>query len=88
MYYSAVQLQMYSPEKFCRYNMFNHHFFNGPQSHDVFERFLTEDSGKRVAMVMDPPFGGMVEALAASVSSIEKTWQEFSGIKNDKKGNG
>ena len=60
--------------------MFNHHFFSGPQSHDVFERFLTEDSGKRVAMVIDPPFGGMVEALAATVSKTEKTWQNVSGI--------
>ena len=30
-------------------------------------------------MVIDPPFGGMVEALAASINSIEKTWQEISG---------
>ena len=30
-------------------------------------------------MVIDPPFGGMVEALAASIGSIEKTWQEVSG---------
>ena len=60
--------------------MFNHHFFSGTKAEDVFNRFVTEDSGKSVAMVIDPPFGGMVEALAASVSKIEKKWQNLSGI--------
>lgn len=78
-------LQMYSPEKFCRYNMFNHHFFTRRQSNEVFERFLSEEPGKRVAMVMDPPFGGMVEALAASVRSTEKTWQKLSGHNNEQR---
>ena len=30
-------------------------------------------------MVMDPPFGGMIEALAATVCKIEKKWQLISG---------
>ena len=61
--------------------MFNHYFFSGTWSEDIFKKFITEDSGKRVAMVIDPPFGGMVEALASTVSKIEQQWQlNSSGI--------
>ncbi|XP_060076756.1 rRNA N6-adenosine-methyltransferase ZCCHC4-like [Ylistrum balloti] len=69
--------QMYPVAKFCRYNMFNHHFFE-EKSTDVFRQFLLEESGKRVAMVMDPPFGGMVEALAATYNKISQQWQALS----------
>ncbi|KAK3607860.1 hypothetical protein CHS0354_038289 [Potamilus streckersoni] len=67
--------QVYPPSLFCQYNMFNHHFFDGKSSEKVFRKFLTEDNGMNVAIVMDPPFGGMVEALAATVKKIEHTWQ-------------
>ena len=60
--------------------MFNHYFFSGTRSEDIFQKFITEDSGKRVAMVIDPPFGGMVEALACSISKIDQQWQLSSGI--------
>lgn len=76
--------QMYSPQEFCRYNMFNHYFFCGEESKEIFEKFITEDPEKRVAMVIDPPFGGMVEALASSISKIEKMWQKVSGFTSEK----
>lgn len=76
-------LQVYTPQKFCQYNMFNHYFFSGTRSEDIFKKFITEDYGKRVAMVIDPPFGGMVEALACSISKIDQQWQLSSGYNSE-----
>ncbi|CAG2223925.1 rRNA N6-adenosine-methyltransferase ZCCHC4 [Mytilus edulis] len=39
--------QIYPPEKFCRYNMFNHYFFNDTTSETVFTNFLIESDDKR-----------------------------------------
>ncbi|KAJ8304059.1 hypothetical protein KUTeg_017642, partial [Tegillarca granosa] len=66
---------------FCRYNMFNHHFFDGGKSEDVFKKFVKETGKSNVAMVIDPPFGGMVEALAASINSIITTWRQESNTR-------
>ncbi|XP_069137703.1 rRNA N6-adenosine-methyltransferase ZCCHC4-like [Argopecten irradians] len=74
--------QIYPPDKFCRYNMFNHHFFDGHTSEEVFKQFMSEEEGKRIAMVMDPPFGGMVEALAATYNKISQQWRTLSGKTN------
>lgn len=70
--------QIYRPEEFCRYNMFNHYFFNNDQSESVFTKFITEADGKHVAMVTDPPFGGLVEVLASTIKRILKLWKESS----------
>ncbi|XP_021377170.1 zinc finger CCHC domain-containing protein 4-like isoform X2 [Mizuhopecten yessoensis] len=77
--------QLYPTTKFCRYNMFNHHFFDGQKSEDVFKQFILEEEedGKRVAMVMDPPFGGMVDALAATYNKISLQWQTLSDQTQD-----
>lgn len=74
-------MQVYGQTVFCHYNMFNHHFFGGEKAESVFQQFLKEEGGKKVAMVMDPPFGGMVEALVASMDKITQIWKHLSNSK-------
>lgn len=64
--------QFYSPQEFCRYNMFNHHFFNGSASFDVYLRFIRDPSHcpNDLLVVLDPPFGGLVDVLALSLLRI------------------
>ncbi|KAM8900529.1 rRNA N(6)-adenosine-methyltransferase ZCCHC4 isoform 2-T8 [Spinachia spinachia] len=69
--------QFYSKNEFCHYNMFNHHFFDGKVSVAVLQAFLTESEGHKVAMVADPPFGGLVTPLANSFSLISQTWRKL-----------
>uniref|UniRef100_A0A3Q2NY18 rRNA N(6)-adenosine-methyltransferase ZCCHC4 n=1 Tax=Fundulus heteroclitus TaxID=8078 RepID=A0A3Q2NY18_FUNHE len=68
--------QFYSQDEFCHYNMFNHHFFGGEASSAVLDAFLRELDGKKVIMVADPPFGGLVKPLANSFSLISQTWRK------------
>lgn len=68
-------MQLYGPDHFSRYNMFNHHFFGGEESVNSFTQFLTGCSHDQVAMVFDPPFGGMVEALSVSIKKISELWK-------------
>lgn len=70
------QQQIYPPEKFCRYNMFNHYFFNDTTSETVFTNFLIESDDKRIAIVTDPPFGGLVQVLASTFKKITETWKK------------
>lgn len=59
--------------------MFNGHIFNGAESEKVLDNFLTEADKTKVALVMDPPFGGMVEPLASTVKHLSNKWRQFSG---------
>jgi len=69
--------QLYPPSKFAKYNMFNHHFFEaGGQS--ATSEFLSEGQG-RTLLITDPPFGGMVEALASSFTHLSKMWETTLG---------
>ncbi|KAL8586233.1 hypothetical protein ACOMHN_021498 [Nucella lapillus] len=65
--------QVLSEKTFCRYNMFNHHFFDAGGA-DRFKSFVRE-GGAGLVLVTDPPFGGMVEALGATFTKIEDTWR-------------
>ncbi|XP_077992631.1 rRNA N(6)-adenosine-methyltransferase ZCCHC4-like isoform X2 [Glandiceps talaboti] len=67
--------QFYSPEHYCRYNMFNHHFFDGADSLKTFQDFLLQNGGQGIVMVTDPPFGGLVEVLAFTVKRIMAAWK-------------
>ncbi|XP_054766618.2 rRNA N6-adenosine-methyltransferase ZCCHC4-like [Lytechinus pictus] len=67
--------QFYPPSQFCRYNMFNHYFLDGPTSQERCKEFLRRDDGEGVVMVTDPPFGGMVDALASGVRWIMEMWR-------------
>ncbi|XP_048732023.2 general transcription and DNA repair factor IIH helicase subunit XPD-like [Ostrea edulis] len=71
-------MQLYGPKHYSRYNMFNHHFFDGEKSVDSLTSFLNSCSCDQVAMVFDPPFGGMVEALTVSIRKLSDLWKEAS----------
>ena len=61
------------------YNMFNHHFFDGPAGRAVYDQFLM-DSGKenqRLALVMDPPFGGKVDVLSHTIGIIGSDYRRL-----------
>ncbi|XP_070211348.1 rRNA N6-adenosine-methyltransferase ZCCHC4-like isoform X2 [Littorina saxatilis] len=69
----ARYAQVYTRKQMCLYNMFNHHFFD-QQGEGQFRSFLKE-AGAGLVLVTDPPFGGMVEPLAATFKKIEETWK-------------
>ncbi|KAL1264367.1 hypothetical protein QQF64_004722 [Cirrhinus molitorella] len=72
--------QFYRQDEFCRYNMFNHHFFDDEEAVTFFQGFLREEGGDKVAMVTDPPFGGLVKPLANSFSQISVTWKDLNKV--------
>lgn len=45
----------------------------------MFQDFLQEEEGRKVVMVTDPPFGGLVKPLAHSFRQISDTWRELQG---------
>ena len=55
--------------------MFNHHFFENGGKKRV-KRFLTEAS-EGILLLTDPPFGGMVEALAQSFLKLSSMWEDI-----------
>ncbi|GFO49788.1 Zinc finger cchc domain-containing protein 4 [Plakobranchus ocellatus] len=67
--------QLYSPALFAKYNMFNHHFFEKKGKKQA-KKFLATGL-KGTVLITDPPFGGMVEALAQSFAKISQTWQDM-----------
>lgn len=69
------QMQLYGSKSFARYNMFNHHFFDGDASVNSLTEFMTGCPHDSVAMVFDPPFGGMVEALSVSIRKLSDLWK-------------
>lgn len=85
MLHSAInvhfQAQFFPPSLFTKYNMFNHHFFDEGGETRV-RQFVGEDVD-HVIIVTDPPFGGMVEALA---SSFLKLSQMRNSCKTDEQG--
>ena len=79
--YLLFKGQFYPPDLFCRYNMFNNHFFDGDLSRTVCQKFLHCNHGEGVVMVTDPPFGGRVEVLAAVIKQMMSWWKEGSNSK-------
>ena len=71
----TFQGQFYPPSEFCRYNMFNHHFLDGAESQATCSQFLARDGGEGIVIVTDPPFGGLVHALASGVKWIMDVWK-------------
>lgn len=44
---------------------------------------MTEHGSKRVAVVTDPPFGGLVEVLASTFNRISKLWKDLLDVKGE-----
>lgn len=60
--------QFYSPAEFCWFNMFNNFHFRGEPSETALRDSFV--SGSRCAIVVDPPFGGLVDAVARTLERI------------------
>lgn len=56
-------------EDFAQYNMFNHHFFDS-RGQKQYLNFITSNPAQDLLIVMDPPFGGMVEVLAHGLHAV------------------
>ncbi|XP_028391149.1 rRNA N6-adenosine-methyltransferase ZCCHC4-like isoform X2 [Dendronephthya gigantea] len=67
--------------QFIHYNMFNHHFFEGDSGKSLLQNFFQNSEPKSTLIILDPPFGGLVEVLAASV---KKLWKLAGHSKQDK----
>ncbi|KXJ18418.1 rRNA N6-adenosine-methyltransferase ZCCHC4 [Exaiptasia diaphana] len=69
---------------FAYYNMFNNHFFEENGQQTLLE-FMNSSEGDDMVLVMDPPFGGLVEVLAATVKKIWRFWRDCTAVKDNKK---
>lgn len=58
----------YNEDTFCWYNMFNHFFFRGNRAERALTRRLQD--GTSCAVIMDPPFGGRIDAIALTLKKI------------------
>lgn len=74
------QQQFFPPVKLCRYNMFNHHFFDGASAKESYTAFLRgdglDDPGD-LFIAMDPPFGGLIDAL---VFNLKRIWDDSQAV--------
>lgn len=61
----VLQAQSSPAGTFCHFNMFNHYIFDN--SFMYLRKFLSSADQSQFAIVLDPPFGGMVEAIAESM---------------------
>jgi hypothetical protein len=52
--------------------MFNHNFFEEDLAQPLLQNFFENSKLNSLLVVLDPPFGGLVEVLAASVRKIWK----------------
>nr|XP_039248422.1 rRNA N6-adenosine-methyltransferase ZCCHC4-like isoform X2 [Styela clava] len=61
--------QFSDQDKFCHFNMFNHYFID--ESFDKLRNFVEKsESHSRICLVLDPPFGGLVDAIANTLKWI------------------
>lgn len=77
-------MQFFGPEQFCHYNMFNNYFFDGKKSKRILKNYLCEKQNEKLVILLDPPFGGMIDAISYTLKKINKCWQK---INNKVEGN-
>ncbi|XP_064487342.1 rRNA N6-adenosine-methyltransferase ZCCHC4-like [Ornithodoros turicata] len=68
----------YSEDEFCWYNMFNHFFFRGSRAETALNRRLQEATS--CAVLVDPPFGGRIDAIAFTLEKIRATARDPSAL--------
>eukprot|EP00795_Rhopilema_esculentum_P011912 gene11912-2478_t len=61
--------------EFLHYNMFNNFFFGGEDAKSIFKEFLSNVDSKKIALVMDPPFGGLMSLLASSIGRLRALYE-------------
>jgi len=73
--------RFFSPQTFARFNMFNAHFFS-PAGASAFIQFLSSCDRPPVVIV-DPPFGGRVQPLFATLRRLSALWLETKNLTPD-----
>ncbi|KAI4495714.1 hypothetical protein M0802_008337 [Mischocyttarus mexicanus] len=76
------QHNFFSPLNYGWYNLFNHYFFND-NAQFLFKDFLTQNNGKDMYLICDPPFGGRVELISQTIKKISDLHKKLNKIKND-----
>lgn len=77
MFYCFFQRQFYTNNEFLLYNMFNNHFFES-EGESTFNNFLKRGKDK-LALIIDPPFGGKIEVLACTLKAINSLYKDVNG---------
>ncbi|KAK2192869.1 hypothetical protein NP493_21g06031 [Ridgeia piscesae] len=54
--------------------MFNHYFFRGAAACSAYKKFLSHTTAEEIILVMDPPFGGLVEVIIHTIRRIMADW--------------
>ncbi|KAJ8923386.1 hypothetical protein NQ315_001944 [Exocentrus adspersus] len=72
----------FGPLEYIWYNSFNHHFFFS-EGKTVFYDFLKMTKGVNTALITDPPFGGRVEPLAFTLTTINSEYKNINNVQND-----
>lgn len=66
---------------YFHYNMFNNHFFAGPDAQLKFQQFLcvnnSANGNEKCCIFTDPPFGCRTEPLAYTLQSLCKTYRQL-----------
>ncbi|CAG0907535.1 unnamed protein product, partial [Darwinula stevensoni] len=65
----------WSQDSFLHYNMYNHWFFHDGDRQRFLD-WLQRQNSQRLAIVIDPPFGGRLDALGHSVHRLLKDCRE------------
>lgn len=82
-----MQHHFFGPLNYAWYNLFNNHFFNS-EAKSMLKEFLTQENGKDLYIVCDPPFGGRSEPISQTIKSISdnhKKWNNIENINNELK---
>ena len=70
-----MQAQFLPTSEFLHYNMFNNFFFGGEDAKSTFKEFLSNVDSNKIALVMDPPFGGLISLLASSIGKFRALYE-------------
>lgn len=58
--------------RFVWFNMFNQFFFEGELGVKKLDKFIKKSKGKEMVIIVDPPFGGLIQLMAESMKFIER----------------
>ncbi|XP_054152431.1 rRNA N6-adenosine-methyltransferase ZCCHC4-like [Oppia nitens] len=75
--------QFYSPKKFLKFNLFNNYFFNGTRDETTFMRFIEKSTKESIVIIVDPPFGGLIEAMAKTLRKFSDIWRKYHSIADE-----
>lgn len=74
--------QFYSSKKYLKYNLFNNFFFNGLKDEKTFNNFIEKSPKESIVVLIDPPFGGLIEAMAKTIDKISEIWRKCNQIED------